>query len=134
MEHRFFRMVLNLTIGLAFFCFLILGLYQNFLLATGILWGAGWGLLNLYFLKKMLLEWLKLQGRNRLRLFFILQVKFPFLYLIGYGLLKLKLFSPFIFLMGFNLIFLAIFIITLQAGYVFFHAGKKTVNSPNLRH
>lgn len=113
MEHKFVSHVMILTLILAFCASLAVGFAQHFFNGIAILLGAGWGITNLYFLKKSLQEWLKIPPRNHLKLFMLLQIKFPFLYFIGYELLHLNIVSIFYFLIGFSLIFLSIFLLGL---------------------
>jgi hypothetical protein len=114
MENKFISHIFKLTFCLALCAFFAMGFYQSFLEAAGILAGAGWSLANVYFLKKFLQEWLTQQPRDNWKAFIFLQIKFPILYLIGYVLLRLKLFPTFTLVIGFSLIFLAILLFGLQ--------------------
>lgn len=107
MENNFISYVIKVTLLLAIAATMITGLYAGFSEAMGILLGSFWGMANLYFIKISLEKWLVSGTRDHLVLFAFLQLKFPLLYLAGYGLLKV--FSPLYLIAGSSLIFLAIF-------------------------
>lgn len=111
MENKLIPQVISLTSLIAALTCLAVSFYYGFLNGCGVLLGAGWGIINFYFLKLSLQEWLSLKSRNRLKIFCLLQIKFPLLYFIGYELIALKIFSILSFLAGFSLIFPAIFLI-----------------------
>ncbi len=106
MENNFISRVIKVTLILALAAYLITGIYAGFSLGMAVLLGAFWGMANLYFIKISFEKWLAPGNRDHLMLFAFLQLKFPLLYLAGYGLLKV--FSPLYLVMGSSLIFLAI--------------------------
>ncbi len=127
MEDRFLSYIIKLTSFLALAAFFLLGVYQSFFDALGILVGAAWGITNIYFLKKTIQECLKLQSRDNWKLIIFIQLKFPILYLVGYGIFRSKLFSDFALIAGFSLIFIAIFLLGLAK--VFLDRTKSKLDS-----
>ncbi len=109
MENNFISRVINVTTALAIIGCVAACLYWGLLSAVGLGLGAAWGCLNLYFLKKLLEEYLKLNSKDALKCYTWIGIKFPLLYVIGYGLLKV--FSILSLVCGFSLIFIAIFIL-----------------------
>jgi len=108
-ENNFISQVLKVTLILAVGATLIVGLYLNNEDALGVLFGSFWGMANIYFLKKSLEELLKAGDRNYLLFYTFMQLKFPLLYLAGYGLLKVL---PAMYLViGSSLPFASIFIL-----------------------
>lgn len=109
MENNFISRVINVTALLAIIGCVVVYLYWDWLAAIGLGVGAVWGCLNLYFLKKLLEEYLKLNSKDALKCYTWIGIKFPLLYVIGYGLLKV--FSIVSLVCGFSLIFIAIFLL-----------------------
>lgn len=109
MENNFVATVIKTTISLTIIASLSIGIYAGFSDGLAVFFGASWGMANLYFIKISLEKWLVPENRDHLMLFAFLQLKFPLLYLAGYGLLKL--FSPLYLVVGSSLIFLALFIL-----------------------
>ncbi|HEV8051587.1 MAG TPA: hypothetical protein VGP47_03765 [Parachlamydiaceae bacterium] len=109
MENNFITQVIKITFLLALAAFLITGFYVDFFQASGVFLGAFWGIANIYFIKISLEKWLDAKTRDHLMLFAFLQLKFPLLYLVGYGLLKM--FSPLYLILGSSLIFIAVLIL-----------------------
>lgn len=108
MELRGIQTVINMTGLLAISLCLLMTVYGAFLSGIGILLGAGWGCINLYFLKKLLQEMLLL--RNGFKLLIWMVIKCPMLYVVGYGLLKIIFFPLLSLVSGFSLILVAILI------------------------
>lgn len=125
MDHKLISNILILSTILAFSAFLAAGFYTNFFDAFGILAGTGWGCLNFFFLKKLLQEWLKIDSRDFLKFYTMIAIKFPLLYLIGYGVLRWKLFPILNLLLGFSLIFIAIFMLGIGT---FFSSKRVSLN------
>jgi hypothetical protein len=113
MDNKLMNDINKTTALLVVIAYFFFGYYQNFFDAIGILLGAGWGIANIFFLKKTLEEWLLPKDRNNLIFYTLLQIKFPLLYLIGYGLLWMRIFSVLSLLIGFSLVFIAIFLLGL---------------------
>lgn len=68
--------------------------------------GAAWGLINLFFIKQ-LMETILLPVQNKaLKILAFTFIKFPLLYLAGYGLLNMNTISPWDLVIGFTLILL----------------------------
>jgi len=114
MESKFISRIFKLTFVLALIAGLIIGFYYSYVEALGVISGAFWAMANVYFLKKVLEEWLKIEKRNYFLFYAFLQLKFPLLYLIGYALIKVKLFPILTLVVGGSLMFLAIFFLGIQ--------------------
>ena len=107
MENNFIARIMKVTLVLASATCFITGLYAGTSQGIGVLLGAFWGMANLYFMKISIEKWLVPGNRDHWVLFALLQLKFPLLYLGGYGLLKA--FPPLYLILGSSLVFLAIF-------------------------
>lgn len=70
--------------------------------ALGISMGLSWGYINFLLIKELTISFLK-KDKGLIKITMILLIKFPILYLTGYYLLLLHLFSPWFFLIGFTL-------------------------------
>jgi hypothetical protein len=75
-----------------------------------ILAGAVWGSANLFFIKQLFKNWLIPGRRDFLKIWAILGLKFPILYLAGFGLLKTGYLPDLDLLIGFTLIMAVIFL------------------------
>jgi hypothetical protein len=106
---EFVNQVIKITLLLAGMCFVI-GLFYNLPYASGIAAGAIWGCVNLFLLKHLLQNWLMFGQRDYIKFYTISFIKFPLLYLAGYGLLSISYFPILSLLLGFSLIFVAIFL------------------------
>ena len=111
MESNFILQVIKVTFYLTMIVSPVIGYYMNEDNALGVLLGSFWGMANIYFLKKSLKEWLKVGHRNYLLFYTFIQLKFPLLYLAGYGLLKV--FPALYLVVGSSLPFAAIFFLGL---------------------
>jgi hypothetical protein len=128
MEHKLISYVILISFVLATITFIITGFYTNFFDALGILVGTIWSSTNLYFLKKLFQELLKIGSQNPLKLYTLIGIKFPLLYLIGYGVLKWKLFPLLNLILGFSVMLIAIFLLgmaTLLSSKVQANIGSK---------
>ena len=106
---EFVNNVIKITLFLATACFAI-GLFYNPAFGSGIAAGAAWGCVNLFLLKHLMQNWLVLGPRDYVKVYTISFIKFPLLYLSGYGLLSISYFPILSLLLGFSLIFVAIFL------------------------
>lgn len=109
MENKFISRVINLTASLAVIGCAVAYLYWDGLAAMGLGLGAIWGCLNLYFLKKLLEEYVTLPSKEGLKCYTWMAIKFPLLYVAGYGLLRV--FAILSLVCGFSLLFIAIFLL-----------------------
>jgi hypothetical protein len=91
------------TFGILLLVFVPFGLYYGGVYPTvAILSGGVWGMLNLLFLSAFIRVTL-IPGKVPLEKAIVFGiVKFPLLYLAGYGLLKIKLLDPRLLLAGFS--------------------------------
>jgi hypothetical protein len=103
--------VIKTSLVLAVLILLFVTVYYDFKFGAGILAGSVWGCLNLYFLTQLITEVFS-PGKEvkKRKVVLIAVVKFPFLYLAGYLLLKINYFPPLSLICGFTLIFLVIFL------------------------
>jgi len=83
-------------------------IYFDYRYGLGILLGCLWGVVNLHFLRSVVVCYTKLSGRSKRQLLLLLLLKFPLLYLVGYLLLKSSLFPVLSLVVGFTLIFAVI--------------------------
>jgi biotin transporter BioY len=107
---EFIYRTIKTTLILAALIFVVATIYYDFKIGLGILVGAGWGCLNLYFLTNLIQGALDPEKPNKRKIALIALVKFPLLYLLGYFFLRLKYFSVVSLLSGFTLIFVVIFL------------------------
>lgn len=110
MELEFINRVIKTTLILAGVALIAVGFYYGLPYGLGIFAGAVWGCVNLFFLKQLVRNWLVVGPKDHLKIYTILGIKFPLLYLAGYGLLRIKYLPPLNLLLGFSLIFLVIFL------------------------
>lgn len=108
MELNFIDRTIKMTLILAVICLFTISLSRSFSEGLGLFAGAVWGSTNLLFIKHLMQNFIPLISKNYLKIFFLLNVKFPLLYLIGYGLLATDL-PPLSLLVGFSLILSVIF-------------------------
>jgi len=108
---EFIHRVIKTSLVLAVLILLFVTVYYDFKFGAGILAGSVWGCLNLYFLTQLITEVFS-PGKEvkKRKVVLIAVVKFPFLYLAGYLLLKINYFPPLSLICGFTLIFLVIFL------------------------
>ena len=104
MNAKFTDRVIQATLILAFF--LLLGFWNNHQLETGtaIFCGAAWGCINLLLIKHLLQKFLFTDKKIGWKSYFLLGVKFPMLYFIGYSMLSFEHFSPYSLVSGFILL------------------------------
>ncbi len=110
MELEFINRVIKTTLILAVVAWIAVGFYYGLPYGLGIFAGAVWGCVNLFFLKQLVRNWLVVGPKDHLKIYTILGIKFPLLYLAGYGLLKIKYLPALNLLLGFSLIFAVIFL------------------------
>lgn len=91
--------------------------FVGFVYALGILAGGGWGCANLYFLDKLLQEWLRGGKRSKVKFYTMVGLKFPFLYAIGFLILKIDFFSVIPLILGFSLIFISIILFGIKSQF-----------------
>lgn len=106
---EFVSNVIKITFFLAATCFAFC-LFFDPSFGSGIAAGATWGCVNLFLLKHLVQNWLVLGPRDYIRVYTVSFIKFPLLYLAGYGLLTISYFPILSLLLGFSLIFVAIFL------------------------
>ncbi|MCK4428652.1 MAG: hypothetical protein KAW16_09230, partial [candidate division Zixibacteria bacterium] len=111
MGPEFIHRVIKTSLVVAALGFLFVTVYYDFKFGAGILVGAIWGCLNLYFLTNLITEVFSPGKEVRKgKVILIVLVKFPLLYLVGYVLLVIKYFPAVSLLSGFTLIFLVMFL------------------------
>jgi hypothetical protein len=110
MELEFINRVIKTAFILAVIALIAVGFYYGLPYGLGIFAGAMWGCVNLFFLKQLVRNWLVAGPKDHLKIYTILGIKFPLLYLAGFGLLKIKYLPALNLLLGFSLIFVVIFL------------------------
>lgn len=103
---EFISRIIKTTLVLALLVALFGSVYYDFRESVGVLAGAIWGTLNLFFIKTLVTEVISLGKTRKKVAYSMAAIKFPVLYLAGYLLLDLGYFSPASLLAGFSLIFL----------------------------
>jgi hypothetical protein len=138
MGPEFIHRVIKTSLVVAVLGFLFVTVYYSFRFGAGLLIGAIWGSLNLYFLTNLITEIFSPGKEVRKgRVILIVLVKFPLLYLIGYVLLIIKIngvryFPPLSLVSGFTLIFLVMFLKALGRWVLSLETSKKPeTKSPN---
>jgi hypothetical protein len=110
MKLEFISRVIKVTLIVAVICLVVVGFYYGLSYGLGIFAGAVWGCVNLHLIKQVVGNTLTLEQKDYLKIFTILGIKFPLLYLAGYGLLKIEYLPALNLLLGFSLIFGVIFL------------------------
>ena len=101
------------TTSIVLMIFFPFGLYYlGFYASLAILSGGVWGILNLILITSLVKHTLRPEGPDTKRAIIAAFIKFPFLYLTGYFLLKISHFNPVHLLIGFS-VFLAIIVLKL---------------------
>jgi hypothetical protein len=108
MDLKFVDQVIKGSLLLASICFILEGLLVNLPFGIGVFAGAFWGCINLFLLRHLLQNWLIIDSYNSVKLYTLLGLKFPLLYLLGYGLLQL--FPTLSLILGFSTILVVIFL------------------------
>jgi len=127
MGPEFIHRVIKTSLVVAVLGFLFVTVYYNFRFGAGILAGAIWGCLNLYFLTNLITEIFSPDKEVRKgKVILIVLVKFPLLYLVGYVLLIIKYFPAVSLVSGFTLIFLVMFLKALGRWVLSLETSKKS--------
>ena len=106
----FIDKIIKTTLVVALLTFAVVSLYFGLPHGLAILAGAVWGSVNLYFIKQLVKNWLIPGRRDFLKILVILGLKFPILYLAGFGLLMTTYLPELDLLIGFTLIMAVIFL------------------------
>ena len=110
MEIEFINRIIKISLIVAGVIFIVMILLVDFPTALGFLAGTLWGCLNLFLLKHLIQNLLVIGTRSYLKIYTIVGLKFPLLYLVGYGLLRIKELPILSLVMGFSFIFVMIFL------------------------
>jgi len=97
---------IKLTVILVLVTALVLALTEKSRFALGLVVSSAWSIINFVLLIKILE--IAILHRNKEKLAFILLIKFPFLYLIGFFILTSKFFPAYSLLLGLGSILLII--------------------------
>jgi hypothetical protein len=136
MGPEFIHRVIKTSLIVAVLGFLFVTVYYNFRFGAGILVGALWGCLNLYFLTNLITEIFSPGKEVRKgKVILVVLVKFPLLYLIGYVLLIIKkgnirYFPAVSLVSGFTLIFLVMFLKALGRWILSLETSKESEIKP----
>jgi hypothetical protein len=96
--------IIWITMSAATLCLAGGGLLHHIPEGFAIFFGALWGSVNFFFLKHFM-KTLLLQKKRIGKLILLAGLKWPLLYLAGYGLLKAQFFPVLFILAGFSLVF-----------------------------
>lgn len=107
MEMETFKLLRRVLIILIS-CISLIGLYYDWNAMLGIYTGIVWGLANFYFIKQLVSCFLMAKQKNYMQILLFALIKFPLLYLVGYGLLSIPYFSPWNLLIGFSIALIVI--------------------------
>ncbi len=110
MEITFIDKIIKTTLAVAFLTFVVVSFYFGLPHGLAILAGAVWGSTNLFFIKQLVKNWLIPGQRDFLKIWVILGLKFPILYLAGFGLLKTGYLPELDLLIGFTLMMAVVFL------------------------
>jgi hypothetical protein len=110
LDVQFVDRCIKTTFMVAIITGLFVANYYQPLFAAGLLLGAGWNIVNLWFIKELVLQTITPNKVNKTKMIILGLVKFPLLYLLGYLLLTLKNIPVLSILTGFLLLFLVIFL------------------------
>jgi|ERR1700722_4403973 len=102
--------MMQATIGVAIICLIGGSLTHYVREGISLFAGALWGSVNFYLLKHLMQNLLLHKEKKYLKLIILFSIKWPLLYLAGYGLLKTGYFSSAYLLIGFSIILCMIFI------------------------
>ncbi len=103
---EFITRVIRTSAILALITGLAVSVYFDWRIAAGFLVGTSWGLLNLYFLKRLITEAISPEVTRTSHVILIVLLKFPLLYVGGYFIVAWGYFSIYSLLAGFSLMFL----------------------------
>src|SRR3990172_7475627 len=107
---EFITRVIKVTLILAAVSLLAVSVYYGFGFGLAIFLGSLWGCVNLFFIKLLVQEFITAEKRDYLRIWTILGIKFPILYLAGFGLLRIDYLPALNLALGFSLIPAVVFL------------------------
>ncbi|CCB87312.1 MULTISPECIES: hypothetical protein [Parachlamydia] len=113
MELDFIKNTIKVTLGLTFIFLVIILQERAYKNAASLCLGVMWGCANLFLLKYLLKSILGNEQKNVLKIFTLMGLKIPLLYLLGYFLLASPYLNSLYLVLGFSLIFLGIFLLGL---------------------
>ena len=102
---EFITRIIKTTAILALVAALATSVYFDWVFALGLLIGSVWGLVNLYFLKKIITEAISPGETRTGSVVLLILVKFPLLYIGGYFIVAWNFFPVYSLLAGFSLMF-----------------------------
>lgn len=114
MKFDFINKVIFGTLIIAAVSFVTVWALGHFYDGLALFLGACWASVNLFFLAQLIKGMIGVKSKNYLKVFLLLSIKLPLLYLAGYGLLKIQNLSNIYLLMGFSFIFGVIFVLSLK--------------------
>jgi hypothetical protein len=82
--------------------------YFDFYTALSVFTGIVWGIVNLYFLEKLIRSSLRPQGADKTTALVVMFIKFPLLYAAGFLMVTSDFFNPILLLIGFTVVLLVI--------------------------
>lgn len=110
MELEFISRVIKVSLVLAVILLSFVGLYFGWNWGIAIFAGTLWACVNLYFLRHLIVAWITPQEKDYIKIWTLLGIKFPLLYLGGLGLLMLDYLPTLGLALGFTTILVVIFL------------------------
>lgn len=104
MKLKIIDQILKITFLFALVIFVVLWNNGHFFFGLAVFFGAIWGCVNLLLIKHLLQIFLLPSAKKGWKNHFLLGVKFPLLYFIGYILLSFEDFSAYALMSGFSLL------------------------------
>jgi hypothetical protein len=108
MGTNFIRSVLVLTILLGLVSMIAVGATYGLPSGLAVFAGAAWGTVNLYLIKLLIENLASQNAKSYWNIALLFGIKFPLLYLVGFGLFKVGYLPTLSLLLGFSLFFLSI--------------------------
>ena len=106
MGPEFITRIIRTTAVLSIIVALCCCYYFDWKFGVGILTGVAWSLLNLYFLRQLILEVITPGETRRSVVVGIMLLKFPLLYITGYLVIASDYFTIYSLMLGFTLMFI----------------------------
>ncbi len=102
---EFITRLIKTTAVLALVVALYLVMYYSGMIAVGFLIGVAWSLINLFFIRGLVIQLINPDKPRKDIAVVLGMVKFPILYVVGYFIVASDYFSVYALLSGFSLIF-----------------------------
>ena len=108
MDIGFINRTLRTTGILSLLILLFGSFYYGFYPSLSVFSGIIWGMINLYFLDRLIRSAMRPEGVDKTAALVFLFIKFPLLYAAGYFMVTSEFFNPLLLLIGFTVVLLVI--------------------------